>query len=103
MKAGIQNDVIPFRTTSIVGFRTITKLHKKGKLSTLPQVVYLDSAHEGGETHLELRIAWCMLPPEGGVIMGDDYSKYWPGLVEDIAKFATYLDKMSDKVARQNS
>ena len=64
----------------------------------MPQVVYLDSAHEGGETYLELRIAWCMLPPEGGVIMGDDYSKYWPGLVEDIAKFATYLDKMSDKV-----
>lgn len=80
---GHQDVILPIRASSLVGMNLLCELHAKGLLQR-PQVIYLDSAHEIGETFLELSAAWRLLAP-GGVLMGDDYS--WPAVKHDLSKF----------------
>jgi len=69
--AGLAGQLVPLRLTATVGLRLLLRLHAKRRLSRLPQVIYLDSAHEQGETLHELGAAWAALPPRcralGGV------------------------------------
>lgn len=53
-----------------------------------PEVVYLDSAHEKGETLLELHTAFRALSP-GGVLFGDDTA--WPAVRHDVFAFVSCL------------
>ena len=55
----------------------------------LVDLIYLDSAHEAGETRLELNRAWAILAP-GGILYGDDFDKYWPGVHGDVSSFAKH-------------
>jgi hypothetical protein len=55
------------------------------KLPSLPDVIYLDSAHEADETLLELMVAWHTLKPLG-VLLGDDWG--WDTVRLDVLKFA---------------
>lgn len=73
--------IIPINTTSIVGMRALSRAVKDGRISSAPQAIYLDSAHEEGETLLELRLAWQLLQP-GGVLFGDDW--VWPSVSDDV-------------------
>ena len=79
--------VVPLVATSTVGLKSIHRLHLEGRLSRLPEVIYVDSAHERGETLLELKTAWTVLTP-GGVLFGDDFTAFWPGVVHDVEYFA---------------
>ncbi len=54
----------------------------------MPDVVYLDSAHEEGETLVELRTAWRITRP-GGVLFGDDWA--WEGVRNDVFRFANEI------------
>lgn len=78
--------VLPIPTTAIVGFKLLMRLHNEKRLDSQPEVVYLDSAHEQGETLIELVLAWETLA-SGGVLFGDDYS--WPGVRHDVQQFAS--------------
>lgn len=49
--------------------------------------IYLDSAHEYGETFLELMMYWEVLKP-GGVLFGDDYHGF-PAVKHDVDLFVT--------------
>lgn len=69
--AGLQSCILPLQTTSIVALRLVALLAER-QITPLPQVIYLDSAHEEGEVLLELSLAWKALPP-GGVLFGDDW------------------------------
>lgn len=71
--------IIPLATTSIVGVRYLTAL------GLAPDVVYLDSAHEKGETFMELTLYFHTLAP-GGVIFGDDFT--WDSVSHDVKRFA---------------
>lgn len=73
--------VIPFSTTSILGARF---LHI---YQYYPQVIFLDSAHEQGETLIELALFWAMLQP-GGILLGDDWD--WTTVRCDVKKFALH-------------
>ena len=68
----------------------------------MPSVVYLDSAHEAGETYLELEYAWRLLP-RGGVLLGDDWG-YFPGVTKDVRKFSRRhsIDRNKLKEASRN-
>jgi predicted O-methyltransferase YrrM len=83
--AGHADIILPIAATSIVGAKLLARLLKQGRLSLLPDVIYLDSAHEPNETYLELWTCWGLLAP-GGVLMGDDWS--WDSVRTDVVRFA---------------
>ena len=49
-------------------------------------VAYIDSAHEQGETLVELHMYWNLLR-EGGALLGDDYELF-PAVRHDVDAFA---------------
>jgi predicted O-methyltransferase YrrM len=81
--------IVPIVCTSLVGMRLLQVLVDQGRLSQLPDVVYLDSAHEPEETLLELRRAWELLRP-GGVLFGDDW--LWSSVREDVRALARSVE-----------
>lgn len=85
-----QDDVIvPIICTALVGLRLLRLLAEQGRISQLPEVIYLDSAHEPDETLLELQNAWSTLPP-GGVLFGDDW--LWPSVRGDVRRFGQAIE-----------
>lgn len=76
---GLTETVVPFRVTSVVAARTLKVLNYE------IDFVYLDSAHECGETFLELSLYYDLLPP-GGVLFGDDYLMF-PAVKHDVDLF----------------
>lgn len=80
----IQNNmtdtVVPFSTTSSVAARWLAYQNYEADL------MYVDSAHEQGETVLELELYWNQLR-KGGVLAGDDYPG-WPAVKHDVDDFA---------------
>lgn len=85
IKEKLTHQIIPLEMTSLVGLRLIQRLNREGRLSQLPDCIYLDSAHELGETYLEAKTAFETLSG-GGILFGDDWS--WPAVKHDISKFA---------------
>ena len=88
MAAQHQDIIIPILATSTVGMKLITRLKVEKRISLLPEVIFLDSAHEEVETLAELHLAWRLLSA-GGILMGDDFD--WPGVRNDLIKFANHL------------
>ena len=82
---GHDDIVLPIPVTSIVGIKLIKRLYDSGRITSLPSVIYLDSAHEPDETLLELQKCWELLTP-GGVLMGDDWG--WEAVRNDVLRFA---------------
>ncbi len=83
--AGHADVILPIPATSIVGGRLLRRLAAQNRLTSRPEVIYLDSAHEADETLLELRMCWDLLRP-GGVLVGDDWS--WQAIRTDVLRFA---------------
>ncbi|CAL1142557.1 unnamed protein product, partial [Cladocopium goreaui] len=85
---GHQDYVLPLRVSSITGLRLLRTLYEQGRIERPPEIIYLDSAHEAGETLLEVQEAWRLLAAPG-VLFGDDWS--WPGVQSDVLQFAARL------------
>lgn len=86
IKENKHNDiVIPVVVTAIVGMKSIHRLVTEKRLSQVPEVIYLDSAHEQDETLLELKVAWFLLQ-SGGILFGDDWA--WQPVRSDVTQFA---------------
>jgi len=75
---GLTDTVIPWRVASTVGARY---LHQ---LKTHIDILFLDSAHELGETFLEVMLWWQTLQP-GSLLIGDDWN--WAGVSHDVTLF----------------
>jgi predicted O-methyltransferase YrrM len=86
--AGHEDVIVPIVCTSLVGIRLLESLLAERRLRARPEVIYLDSAHEPGETLLELQRAWGLLAP-GGVLFGDDW--LWPSVRHDVQTFAQVI------------
>lgn len=93
VNADLSRTILPINCTSIVGMRLIQRLYSKGLISKLPDYIYLDSAHEQGETLIELRTAWNTLPSKG-ILFGDDWS--WPAVRSDVLVLAEEIKESSD-------
>jgi len=78
--AGLVTTVLPIRLSSITVARLVHTLQY------IVDVIYLDSAHEYGETYIELILYWELLKP-GGVIFGDDYD-FFPAVKHDVDLFS---------------
>ena len=79
ISANLTQTVLPFVAPSLIGGRALEHLR------LLADFIYLDAAHEQGETFMELELYWRSLAP-GGVIAGDDLN--WLPVVHDVALFA---------------
>lgn len=83
--------ILPVTVSSMVGIRLLSRLEQEKRLPVvggkqhLPEVIYLDSAHEKDETLMEIGAAYEILPP-GGVLMGDDWG--WDSVRGDVQTFA---------------
>lgn len=86
--------ILPLRMTSIVGMKLLARLYIQGRLNILPQVIYLDSAHEPQETFLELGVAWSILESKG-ILCGDDWE--WDSVRNDVEKFSQMIETDSQK------
>lgn len=75
--------VIPLQVSSVVAARMLEVLKYK------VDMVYLDSAHEAGETFMELNLYYDLLR-SGGVIFGDDYNIF-PAVKKDVDLFSTFI------------
>jgi predicted O-methyltransferase YrrM len=89
----VDDVMVPVLATSIVGMKLLIRLAAENRLGGLstPEVIFLDSAHEKKETMLELELAWKLLAP-GGILLGDDFTPAWLGVVEDVPAFAETVD-----------
>ncbi|CAF0988806.1 unnamed protein product [Adineta steineri] len=78
IKQNLTEIILPASMTSILGARFLQTYQ------FYPQVIYLDSAHEQGETLIELSLYWNLLQP-GGILFGDDWN--WRSVRCDVKKF----------------
>lgn len=85
---GLQHVVLPINCTANVGLKLLLRLKNEKRISSLPNYIYIDSAHEPDETLTELRNSWAILQSPG-VLFGDDFS--WPGVNGDVRKFAVEI------------
>ena len=89
-QASMHDVITPIQATGIVGLKLLKRLYDKKVFSYLPDVIYVDSAHEQDETFLELKTSWELLS-DNGIIMGDDLN--WPAVKSDVYKFAESVMK----------
>jgi predicted O-methyltransferase YrrM len=80
----LTKNVTPLQVSSIVGARMLKVLNFS------IDVIYLDSAHEAGETFMELCLYYELLN-EGGVIFGDDFNLF-PAVGKDVEEFCRAHD-----------
>ncbi|MCW9035903.1 MAG: class I SAM-dependent methyltransferase [Rhodospirillales bacterium] len=50
-------------------------------------MIYLDAAHDEENIRLDMENYWGLLAP-GGIMVGDDYTERWPGIILATNKFA---------------
>jgi len=65
VRAGHQDTIIPFPTTSLIGARWLAKRQVQADL------IYLDASHDEDDVLADMRAYWPLLRP-GGVLFGDD-------------------------------
>lgn len=76
--------VVPLRVSSIVGARMLKVLNYE------IDFVYVDSAHEAGETFMELMLFHDVLKSKG-ILFGDDYHGF-PAVKYDVDLFCKYYN-----------
>lgn len=102
-ESGYDNLILPINCTTTVGTKIIRRLYDEDRISSLPNYIYLDSAHEEHETFLELKCCWDLLG-ENSVLFGDD----WEGPdAFDQSKMSLFVgldvEKFSDTIYVNNS
>ena len=85
LQAGMENTVFPLSMPSLTAARLLAVLQWK------IDVVSVDSAHEQGETLIELFMYWQLLRP-GGVLTGDDWLEF-PAVKHDVSLFALCVNQ----------
>lgn len=88
--AGFEKKILPINCTTTVGVRLLGRLYEQKRISSFPNYIYLDSAHEPDETFLELGLCWNLLD-KNGVLFGDDWD--WPAVMNDVIKFSNTINE----------
>jgi predicted O-methyltransferase YrrM len=91
----LDDTVILVRVSSVVAARMLKVLKYQ------IDFVYLDSAHEAGETFLEMNLYYDLLRP-GGVLLGDDFS-WFPAVKYDVRKFLEFKQLSADLLKDQQT
>jgi hypothetical protein len=90
--SGFEDKILPINATTSVGIKLLQRLFNQGRITSLPNYIYLDSAHEEHETFIELSLCWnCLI--NNGILFGDDWN--WDAVRNDVIKFS---DNIKDKI-----
>ena len=81
VRCGAHDRIVPLPLTS-TGAGTL--LHRIGIHAGL---IHIDAAHDYEDVLRDARLYWEVLAP-GGIMVGDDYSQDWPGVVKAANAFA---------------
>jgi hypothetical protein len=84
--AGAQDAITPMPMSSETAFHVLARL----KVSL--DLVHVDAGHEYESVLGDLTRYWSLLRP-GGILIGDDYSPTWPGVVRAANEFAASTDR----------
>ena len=87
LRSGHQDRIVPLPVSSLVGIEILSRLTLKA------DAIFLDSAHQPGETYLEITHAADKILSENGILFGDDFNGCWPGVVADVSRFASERKK----------
>jgi hypothetical protein len=74
--------VVPFPAPS-----SLAATFMKGNPSFRADLIHIDAAHEYEDIRHDIAIWWPLVRP-GGMLVGDDYSRWWPGVVRAADEFA---------------
>ena len=86
--SGFEENILPINATTTVGIKLLHRLFNQGRISSLPNYIYLDSAHEEQETLIELSLCWnCLI--NNGILFGDDWG--WDAVRNDVIKFSNTI------------
>jgi predicted O-methyltransferase YrrM len=77
----LEDIIVPFPQTSLIAARWFAHQGLKADL------IYVDASHDEPDVAADLEAYWPVVK-DGGVIFGDDYDQYWPGLVKAVQAFA---------------
>lgn len=80
VQRGCEDRIVPLALDSVNAARLIASLGIQADM------VYLDASHEHGDVRRDLEAYWQILKP-GGVMLVDDLSDWFPGVVEDWHRF----------------
>ena len=58
------------------------------KLQTEIDMIHIDASHEY-ESVMEDILLWWQLLRSGGVMLGDDYQRAWPGVIKAVNEFTS--------------
>jgi hypothetical protein len=94
---GLDDKILPINCTTTVGIPLLKRLREKGRISSTPNYIYLDSAHEPDETLLELRLCWGLLE-DGGILLGDDWG--WDAVRNDVLRFSREIEIDQDRLTK---
>ena len=79
---------MPINTTTSVGIKLLQRLFIQNRITSLPNYIYLDSAHEKDETFIELSLCWDCLT-NNSILFGDDWD--WIAVRDDVIKFSNTI------------
>lgn len=80
VKSGFRDVITPFPQTSTIAGRWMRKN------AVQADVIYVDGSHEEEDVMSDLRNFWPIVRP-GGVMFGDDYDEWWPGVRAAVQRF----------------
>lgn len=78
---GLQEYVVPFPVTSPIAADFFKRRNQTVDL------VHIDASHEYEDCLADIKMWWPRLRP-GGVLLGDDFSPGWPGVIQAVEEFA---------------
>lgn len=90
---GFENKILPINATTSVGIKLLQRLYRQNRITSFPNYIYLDSAHEKDETFIELSLCWNILL-SNSILFGDDWG--WVAVREDVIKFSSLLKNVTD-------
>jgi hypothetical protein len=70
---GYERQIVPFPVPSSIAYRILHDLDYRA------QFVYVDGSHDLEDALLDVFNYWRLVEP-GGILCGDDYGPYWPGV-----------------------
>lgn len=81
IKSGHQDVIVPLPMTSLIGARLLAMRSVRADL------IYIDASHDYPDVRDDLNAYATLLQPHG-IMFGDDYCDWWPGVVQAVQEFA---------------
>jgi len=81
MHEGLQDMIVPFPNTSLIAARWFKRHNIQADL------IYIDASHDEDDVYADITNYWPLVSPNG-VLLGDDWSEAWYGVICAVNRFA---------------